>query len=217
MSHSSFRDDSQAGSSAWSAWPPDCNDSAILRACSSLHRDAAEPRAGGESCQSYSKLLEKLTAWGCGAGVAQASILMSIRHPNIVLCMGVCLEPLQLVTEFCPRGSLSDCLLKARANPAAAAALTWPRRLSMALDAAKVKTPRLPPRFASALPPLLTTSNPKCDPPGAFLMCAYRGGGRREGGGEGSVPTYSCGLLAWNSAEACIKNEGGCSFMTYSC
>lgn len=68
----------------------------------------------------------------------QAALLLRIRHPNIVLVMGICLEPLMLITEWFPRGSLADCLGRARKVPSFAAALNWPRRLSMALDAAKV-------------------------------------------------------------------------------
>ena len=37
--------------------------------------------------------------------------------------------------EYCSRGSLYDCLAAAREQPAAAAQLTWHRRLSMAVDA----------------------------------------------------------------------------------
>ncbi len=44
----------------------------------------------------------------------QVNILASIRHPNIVLFMGMCLEPPCLVTEFCARGSLHDVLRKVR-------------------------------------------------------------------------------------------------------
>ena len=44
---------------------------------------------------------------------------------------GVCREPPTIVTEFCSRGSLLELLGRARAHPSAAAALTWPRRLSM--------------------------------------------------------------------------------------
>ena len=36
--------------------------------------------------------------------------------------------------EYCSRGSLYDCLAAARDNSAAAAQLTWHRRLSMAID-----------------------------------------------------------------------------------
>ena len=41
------------------------------------------------------------------------------------------------MTEYCSRGSLTAVLRAARLDPAAAAGLTWSRRLGMALDAAK--------------------------------------------------------------------------------
>ena len=43
-----------------------------------------------------------------------------------------------MVTEFCARGSLYDVLGKARASQQLAVQLDWPKRLNMALDAAKV-------------------------------------------------------------------------------
>ena len=43
--------------------------------------------------------------------------MAAIRHPNVVLFMGVCLEPACLVTEWCSRGSVFDILVKARKNP----------------------------------------------------------------------------------------------------
>lgn len=51
--------------------------------------------------------------------------------------MGVCTDPPCLVTEFCAKGSLTDCLRAARADASAAAQLTWRRRLTMAIDAAR--------------------------------------------------------------------------------
>lgn len=43
----------------------------------------------------------------------ELSLLASFRHPNLVLLMGVCVEaPLAIVTEFCSKGSLYDCLHK---------------------------------------------------------------------------------------------------------
>ena len=64
--------------------------------------------------------------------------MAALRHPNVVMFMGLCLEPPCIVTEFCARGSLYDVLKKARGAPAFAQQLDWSRRLSMALDAAKV-------------------------------------------------------------------------------
>lgn len=43
-----------------------------------------------------------------------------------------------LFVQFCARGSMFDVLAKARSSPLLAQQLTWPRRVSMALDAAKV-------------------------------------------------------------------------------
>ena len=90
----------------------------------------------------------------------EASMMAAMRHPNVVMYLGVCADPPLVVTEYCARGSLCDVLKRARsaamnaaatasASPggnaasaaaaaaAAASALDWPRRLAMALDAAK--------------------------------------------------------------------------------
>eukprot|EP00884_Botryococcus_braunii_P005423 jgi/Botrbrau1/14882/Bobra.0248s0001.1 len=67
----------------------------------------------------------------------EAGILASLRHPNIVMFMGISFEPPCLVAEYCSRGSLSDLLGRARTTPAIAQQLTWFRRLTMALETAK--------------------------------------------------------------------------------
>ena len=64
--------------------------------------------------------------------------MAALRHPNVVMFMGLCLEPPCIVTEFCARGSLYDVLKKARTSSAFAQQLDWSKRLTMALDAAKV-------------------------------------------------------------------------------
>lgn len=64
--------------------------------------------------------------------------MAALRHPNIVLFMGVCLDPPCVVSEWCARGSLFDVLQKARKSTTLAPQLDWTRRLNMALDAAKV-------------------------------------------------------------------------------
>ncbi|KAL4447322.1 hypothetical protein ABPG77_007355 [Micractinium sp. CCAP 211/92] len=66
----------------------------------------------------------------------EASLLASLRHPNVVQFIGVTTFPPAIITEFCSRGSLADVLRQARSSPEAARELTWPRRLAMALDAA---------------------------------------------------------------------------------
>ena len=81
--------------------------------------------------------------------------MAALRHPNVVMFMGLCLEPPCIVTEFCARGSLYDVLKKARASPAFAQQLDWSKRLSMALDAAKVLLAHLPVILLDALSILL--------------------------------------------------------------
>ena len=81
---------------------------------------------------------QPLPLTGVSCLVAQVNIMAALRHPNIVLFMGVCLDPPCVVSEWCARGSLFDVLSKARKNPALAPQLDWTRRLNMALDAAKV-------------------------------------------------------------------------------
>ncbi|KAL4422385.1 hypothetical protein ABPG75_008582 [Micractinium tetrahymenae] len=67
----------------------------------------------------------------------EVDLMRKMRHPNIILFMGVVAEPAAVVTEYCARGSLYDLLKEARHKPALTKALDWPRRIVMALDAAK--------------------------------------------------------------------------------
>ena len=67
----------------------------------------------------------------------EASMMAAMRHPNVVMYLGVCVDPPLVVTEYCARGSLTDVLKRGAASAAGAASLDWPRRLAMALDAAK--------------------------------------------------------------------------------
>lgn len=65
--------------------------------------------------------------------------MAAIRHPNVAMLMGLCLSPICVVTEFCARGSLTDVLRKAASDTVFAQQLVWRKRITMALDAAKVK------------------------------------------------------------------------------
>lgn len=67
----------------------------------------------------------------------EAGIMASVRHPNVISYLGVCAEPACIVTEYCSKGSLTDVLRRGRASVAHRTALDWPRRLNMAMDAAK--------------------------------------------------------------------------------
>jgi serine/threonine protein kinase len=71
-------------------------------------------------------------------GLAKESSLMaSLRHPNVVGFLGVCLGPPCIVTEYCSRGSLTDVLRGGKSSAAKANMLDWTKRLNMSLDAAK--------------------------------------------------------------------------------
>lgn len=71
---------------------------------------------------------EQLSARMCRGCALQMPSLLPFPVPQF---MGLCQVPPAIVTEYCARGSLYSCLQAARANPAAAAELTWARRLSM--------------------------------------------------------------------------------------
>lgn len=48
----------------------------------------------------------------------EAGLMASLRHPNVVLFLGVCFKPPAMLTEFCARGSLLDILRKGLTNEA---------------------------------------------------------------------------------------------------
>lgn len=65
----------------------------------------------------------------------EASLMFKLRHPHIVMFLGVCLKPPALVTEYCAKGSLFALLHQAESNPNEAKMLTWKRILTMAFEA----------------------------------------------------------------------------------
>ena len=66
----------------------------------------------------------------------EACLLRRLRHPNVVLLMGVVSQPpnLAIVTEYLHRGSLFDVIQRTRER--GGQTLPWPRRLQMAIDVA---------------------------------------------------------------------------------
>ncbi|GAB4820775.1 hypothetical protein N2152v2_007821 [Parachlorella kessleri] len=70
-------------------------------------------------------------------GNLEAAVMSTLRHPNILGFLGLCLLPPCLVSEFCPRGSLYDILREARTSHKLASQLTWARRLSIAVQTAQ--------------------------------------------------------------------------------
>jgi len=67
----------------------------------------------------------------------EASLMSNLHHPNIVQFLGICTSPAAIVTEYCPRGSLTSVLQAAKSSPECAAELTWSRRVSMAAGAVR--------------------------------------------------------------------------------
>lgn len=67
----------------------------------------------------------------------EVALMVAMRHPNVILFMGVCPDPPCVVTEYCSRGSLYDLLKNADEDTIISRELTWHRRLGMLLDAAK--------------------------------------------------------------------------------
>ncbi|KAI7840638.1 hypothetical protein COHA_005659 [Chlorella ohadii] len=85
-------------------------------------------REAEEALQASQKLIGQLES--------EAGLMASLRHPHCVSFFAMCRNPPCMVTEYCARGGLDAVLAEARRNPAAAAELTWRRRLSLLLDAA---------------------------------------------------------------------------------
>eukprot|EP00884_Botryococcus_braunii_P005426 jgi/Botrbrau1/14885/Bobra.0248s0004.1 len=67
----------------------------------------------------------------------EVAIHSMLRHPNILIFLGVSLDPPCVLTERCENGNLADLLAKARSDPELAASLSWYCRLTMLLDVAK--------------------------------------------------------------------------------
>lgn len=71
-----------------------------------------------------------------GVLAQEVGIMASLRHPNVSMFLGFCLDPPCIASEYCTRGSLLDVLRAAADDPAAAKELTWPRTIDMALGGA---------------------------------------------------------------------------------
>lgn len=100
---------------------------------------------GGSSGNGSAGMLLDEDGLGPGADIStgllialqkEAHMIASLRHPNIINFLGVCLKPPCLLMELCPKKSV-DALLAAAATNSPAARLSWVRLLSMAYDAAK--------------------------------------------------------------------------------
>ncbi|KNC53346.1 TKL protein kinase [Thecamonas trahens ATCC 50062] len=66
--------------------------------------------------------------------VSEASVLMKLRHPNIVLFMGIMLDPAALVTEYVIHGSLFSVLHDYDYNLETNCILWWAHAIAIGLD-----------------------------------------------------------------------------------
>ena len=53
----------------------------------------------------------------CAMALQEASVMASLRHPNVTQYLGVCLEPPCLLMEYCSRKSVDSILQAANENP----------------------------------------------------------------------------------------------------
>eukprot|EP00884_Botryococcus_braunii_P015198 jgi/Botrbrau1/2367/Bobra.0395s0002.1 len=99
-------------------------------------RGSSEPQLGeGATDDDSSRSCRNLMHWR--SLEREVNVLCSLRHPHVLMFMGVCLDPPSLVTEYCSRGSLASILYKAHHQPELASCLSWLRRLTMIIEVAK--------------------------------------------------------------------------------
>jgi len=100
-----------------------------------LRRDIAGGASGKVSLGTWrgvsvavKRLYMHLEEEGRQAFIKEVAVHKSLRHPNVVLLLGVCTNPLCMVLEFMERGSLFACLQEKETE------LPWPLRLRFAID-----------------------------------------------------------------------------------
>jgi hypothetical protein len=57
--------------------------------------------------------------------------MAALRHPHVLTFVGVCTQPMCLLSEYCSRGSLYDILRDAKSSLVFTKELTWERRLKL--------------------------------------------------------------------------------------
>ena len=71
---------------------------------------------------------------------SEVMLLRTLRHPNIVIFMGIVMNPVCLVTEYCHNGNLFDLLhdtVDDNRGEHYAVQIPWQRRIRIALDVAR--------------------------------------------------------------------------------
>ena len=73
-----------------------------------IHASILEQDAHSREVQAAANMRELL-----GELQREAGMMATLRHPNVVMFLGVCTEPPCVITEFCARGSMLDALQRA--------------------------------------------------------------------------------------------------------
>ena len=71
---------------------------------------------------------------------SEVTLMRALRHPNIVIFMGLVMDPVCLVTEYCHNGNLFDLLhdtIEDEQGERFAVKIPWQRRVRIALDVAR--------------------------------------------------------------------------------
>lgn len=71
---------------------------------------------------------------------SEVALMRALRHPNIVIFMGLVMDPVCLVTEYCHNGNLFDLLhdtIEDEQGEHYAVKIPWQRRVRIALDVAR--------------------------------------------------------------------------------
>lgn len=71
---------------------------------------------------------------------SEVTLMRALRHPNIVIFMGLVMDPVCLVTEYCHNGNLFDLLhdtIEDEQGEHYAVKIPWQRRVRIALDVAR--------------------------------------------------------------------------------
>ena len=124
---------------------------------------------------------------------SEVGFMTRLRHPNIVLFMGIVPNPLCLVTEYCARGNLFDILHNSDVK------LSWTLRKQMALDAARgmnflhTSTPVIIHRDLKSL-------NLLVDDRWTVKVSDF-GLSRFKGNSSSSLYTAQCGTFHWMAPE----------------
>lgn len=106
-----------------------CHTTVAVKMLTGVERPAPPAAGACSASHARSSLLYQLER--------EASLMRDLRHTNVCMYMGAVLAPPCLVMEYCSRRSVDKLLAAGLRDARVARQLSWPRLLSMALDAAR--------------------------------------------------------------------------------